>query len=136
MIKQGNPLLPPDSNPLEWPQIKTLRCEKTDEMGNAFLELYIPEDLAWLKGHFPGQPVVPGVVQLHWATVLAKEVFEIPASFRAVDNLKFQSVILPDRHITLDLIYKKNNASASFQYRDTETLFSEGKIKFTDGFRE
>jgi acyl-coenzyme A synthetase/AMP-(fatty) acid ligase len=35
------------------------------EPGLSILDLRVPEDLVFLEGHFPGRPVVAGVVQLH-----------------------------------------------------------------------
>ena len=126
------PLVLPDYNPLEWPKIRSHSCGHSGDIRSASLQLYISDDLVWLKGHFPGQPVLPGVVQIHWAAELAGALFEIPAAFQAIENLKFQSVVLPNTHITLDMTYETKRSRISFQYRDTETLFSEGKIKYVE----
>lgn len=126
------PLVPPDYNPLEWPQIQSHSREQNGDIWSVSLRLYISDSLVWLKGHFPGQPVLPGVVQVHWAAGLAKALFEIPVAFQAIENLKFQSVVLPNMHIMLDMSYEVKRSRVNFQYRDAETLFSEGKIKYAE----
>lgn len=124
--------LPPDYNPLEWPQIQSHSREQVGDIRNASLRLFISGDLVWLKGHFPGQPVLPGVVQVHWAVSLATILFDIPLTFQAIENLKFQSVVLPNTQLTLNMIYEAKRSRTTFQYRDTEMLFSEGKIKYAE----
>lgn len=126
------PVSSPDYNPLEWPQIQSHSREHAGDIRSASLQLYISDNLVWLKGHFPGQPVLPGVVQVHWAAGLANALFEIPTAFQAIENLKFQSVVLPNTHITLDMTYEAKRSRVNFQYRDAETLFSEGKIKYAE----
>ena len=37
----------------------------------AEFEIAVPDDLFFLQGHFPQQPILPGVVQIHWAIMLA-----------------------------------------------------------------
>lgn len=125
-------LLPPDYDSLEWPQIQSHSCRLVGDIWNASLRIYISPDLVWLKGHFPGQPVLPGVVQVHWAAALANILFKIPTVFQAIENLKFQSVVLPDTQITLDMTYEAKRSRVTFQYRDMETLFSEGKINYAE----
>lgn len=129
------PLILPDCDPLEWPQIQSHRCEQTGDIRSASLQLYISKDLVWLKGHFPGQPVLPGVVQVHWAAGLADALFEIPRVFRGIENLKFQSVVLPNTYITLNMTFEIQRFRVNFQYRDAENLFSEGKIKYAENIR-
>lgn len=125
-------LLPSDYDPLEWPQIQSHSCEQVGDIWKASLQLFISGDLIWLKGHFPGQPVLPGVVQVHWAVRLANALFDIPLAFQAIENLKFQSVVLPNTHFTLDMAYEAKRSRITFQYRDAEILFSEGKIKYVE----
>ncbi len=41
----------------------------------AEFQLVVPGDLLYLRGHFPGKPVLPGVVQIHWAIRLPSGVW-------------------------------------------------------------
>jgi len=131
MPKAENPISP-DRNPGEWPKIKSYRRQKSDTTQSVLFELYVPDDLAWLAGHFPGQPVVPGVVQVHWAAELCKEMFEIQLPFRTVENLKFQAMIPPDTHVDLQMECARDSDRIGFRYFSSETLFSEGKFRFAE----
>jgi predicted hotdog family 3-hydroxylacyl-ACP dehydratase/3-hydroxymyristoyl/3-hydroxydecanoyl-(acyl carrier protein) dehydratase len=55
----------------------------------------VPADLVYLDGHFPGQPLVAGFVQVHWARALASEHLGAHAPVSALELLKFRSPLLP-----------------------------------------
>lgn len=74
-------------------------------IGTARLTLRIPEDLAWFDGHFEGMPVVPGVVQIHWATRFATEVFGSAAFTGTLRRIKFRRLLLPGAVVILDLVH-------------------------------
>lgn len=130
MTEQEKPLLPPDSNPRQWPEVMSRRCHSTDGQWHASIQFYIPRGLAWLDGHFPQQPVLPGVVQVHWAATLCQFLFDLSLPFRSVENLKFQTMILPDTSVILDLTCVNNASRVQFKYYNQDTLFSEGKLRF------
>jgi acyl-CoA synthetase (AMP-forming)/AMP-acid ligase II len=57
--------------------------------------LRVPADLSFLEGHFPGFPVVPGVVQLRWALRLAAELLGQEPRLASVEALKFRELLRP-----------------------------------------
>ncbi len=115
----------------QWPRL--LGVEKREREVNLALEVYA--NLHWLKGHFPSQPVLPGVVQTHWAAQLAQHIFARAAAPHRIDNLKFQNVVLPPQQCTLQLIANDDTTSIHFRYTDPATpghIFSEGKLIFRE----
>ena len=60
-------------------------------------------ELIWFPGHFPGTPVLPGIVQLHWAAIAARCLYGLDDAPRAVSRLKFKKVLLPPRQLLLRL---------------------------------
>lgn len=116
----------------EWPRIVAI----TPKESGYTIDLFINQGIYWLRGHFPEQPLVAGVVQTHWAIRLAQQVFAITDDIQQIDNLKFQSVILPDQAIQLlfELNSEKNAVRFCYfqkaEHDQTETVFSEGKINF------
>lgn len=115
----------------QWPSINAAERTATQ----CILQLFIAPDMAWLTGHFPQQPVVAGVVQIHWASEIAKHVFASGDGFLRIDNLKFQQVILPEQHLQLTLDYSvapapANTSAIKFCYSQGRTIFSEGKLTF------
>jgi len=55
--------------------------------------LFLPENLVYFDGHFEDMPILPGVVQIHWAIELACEHLKIEGEFIGVDILKFKQII-------------------------------------------
>ncbi len=92
-------------------------------------ELDITNDLIWFKGHFPGQPVLPGVVQLDWAIKLAQQHFGHQDVPREVLRLKFKSVVVPPKLLVLSLS-RTSASDATFEYTSKGEIFSEGKLRF------
>lgn len=98
---------------------------------SAILTLYVPKTIAWFKGHFPDQPVLPGVVQIDWAIKVAKAVFSSQvAPFSQITNLKFKSVVLPETEVRLELTLDPIKNSVAFHFVNPEESFSTGTIKF------
>lgn len=112
----------------EWPEL--LDFEQQEDKCD--FRLAIGAELKWLKGHFPNQPVLPGVVQTHWACCMARHVFSPQQPIKRIDNLKFQNVILPPQSVRLELVQHPTNAFVTFRYSDAVTshTFSEGKLVF------
>lgn len=52
-------------------------------------------------GHFPGHPVLPGVVALGWMLAAAERLLGRPGSGATLHNVKFQVVLLPGCEVEL-----------------------------------
>lgn len=99
--------------------------------GNAIhLHLKVPLDLAHFTGHFPGLPILPGVVQVDWAVRLARQYFPGLELSRGVDQLKFQAMVRPGAELHLTLGYEQERQRLQFIYRDGERICSSGRIGF------
>lgn len=118
----------------EWPRF--ISCEPiVSEQGDDALALTmeIAPTVQWFKGHFPEQPVLPGVVQTHWAVELARALVVAPSqTLCAVVNLKFHKMILPGAVVTLVLQADPRGASVKFRYLEQGQLYSEGKLNFSE----
>lgn len=118
--KQLDPTLWPMLSSVEWME-DTVR-----------LSLYVPDDLSYFAGHFPGQPVLPGVVQVHWAGELAKTLFAAKG-FSELKSVKFNSMILPNQTVSLTLSFNADKGSLRFDYVSGEEKFSSGSLVFSGG---
>ncbi len=88
-----------------------------------------PEHEAF-HGHFPDQPILPGVVQVDWAMRLGADAFGPFGAFQSLEHLKFQAVIVPDEPITLTLAWDDAARELAFHYRGQEGVKSGGFARF------
>ena len=100
------------------------------EMPNAELRLTVPHDLVYFDGHFPGSPIVPGVVQIKWAIELARRCLGIDGTFAGMDALKFQQVMLPGVSVTLSLRWAAPDGKLNFSYQGDSVRYGSGRVRF------
>jgi len=96
----------------------------------AEFEIKVPRELFYLQGHFPEQPVLPGVVQVHWAIQLAKLRLGLLSSFVGIEALKFHRIIKPEVPLKLTLEQSDETGKLKFSYRSDFGMHSQGRILF------
>jgi acyl-coenzyme A synthetase/AMP-(fatty) acid ligase/3-hydroxymyristoyl/3-hydroxydecanoyl-(acyl carrier protein) dehydratase len=94
-------------------------------------EADVPEDLLYFDGHFPGRPVLPGVVQLDWAVTLGSRYFALPPHFHGMNALKFQHMIQPGARITLELKHDPVKQVLQFRYFSAAGQHASGRAVFS-----
>lgn len=93
------------------------------------LDLRVVSTLAFFRGHFPGFPILPGVVQVNWALHFAKEYLGVlPARFTGMKALKFTAPVLPDSAMTLELRLKSDMQRLEFAFFNADKKYSSGQI--------
>ena len=101
----------------------------------AELELYVLPELFWFKGHFPTQPILPGVAQLKWVMHYSKQLFNVELDLESIDVIKFQIPVLPKDTLILHLEWHQALSKLVFSYKIAnnvagfEQIVSSGKLK-------
>ena len=96
----------------------------------AEFEITVPEELFYLQGHFPQQPILPGVIQVHWAVMLAAARLGVEPSFKGFEALKFHRVIKPLTPLKLTLEKVEETGKLRFSYQSDLGIHSQGRIVF------
>lgn len=103
---------------------------RTSEEGVIFTLQMEPELLAF-QGHFPGQPILPGVVQMDWAVQLGTAAFGDLGRFDGIHQLKFQGVIRPGETVELSLQVDADHRRLRFAYAVGAERRSAGTVLFS-----
>jgi 3-hydroxymyristoyl/3-hydroxydecanoyl-(acyl carrier protein) dehydratase len=109
---------------LRQPQTLAVRRQSA----SADIELHVPPDLYWFRGHFPGAPILPGVVQIDWALAMAREHLGLGFDAGRTLRVKFRSVIQPGDRLTLAIRYLVDRDAIAFEYRRGDEVCSNGQI--------
>ncbi|MFL9994638.1 AMP-binding protein [Paraburkholderia sediminicola] len=95
-------------------------------------ELRVPPTLVHFAGHFPGLPILPGVVQVHWAMRLAAEQLPAVRELVSVDRLKFMAPVSPGAVLNLTLAHDAARGRVQFAYRLSGRDCASGVIVYRE----
>jgi len=109
------------------PLLPDIRGERRDT-DRVELELHVPPDLVHFEGHFPGYPILPGVVQIDWAMRFARTLLPCRGEFSAMENIRFQSIVRPGMQLSLTLMLKDAGTRIAFAYSAGGRKCSSGTI--------
>ena len=103
----------------------------TDDGHDIRIRVDVSQGLCWFRGHFPNQPVLPGVVQLHWAVIIVQACFGFSAVPTEIKRLKFKKIVTPPQVLELS-VSCKSASEAQFAFFTGSEQNSEGRLVFAD----
>jgi acyl-CoA synthetase (AMP-forming)/AMP-acid ligase II/3-hydroxymyristoyl/3-hydroxydecanoyl-(acyl carrier protein) dehydratase len=80
-------------------------------------ELRVSQDLVHFAGHFPGLPILPGVVLIDWTVGLAAARNSAVRSMISIDQLKFMAPVPPGAVVSLRLVHEPDRSRVRFTAR-------------------
>lgn len=95
---------------------------------DAEISIALVSDLIWFKGHFPEEPVLPGIAQVHMAVQWAERVWAWQPAGANLLRLKFRHILRPGDTATLSLHRDLAKQRLSFSYRVKDLVMSEGTV--------
>lgn len=113
-------------DPLRYPVIQ--HCQFQSDAVE--LQCKVPANLVYFAGHFPAQPILPGVTQLAWAEQLAKIFFDIDLPFLRMEVIKFKKIIQPEAIISICLSWKSEAGKLYFEIHSDSDSHSSGRIVY------
>lgn len=88
-----------------WHDLNTV---ETLDTGEWYTEVQLPPESSWFPGHFPGDPILPGIAQLGMVYEAACKAQD--ERFRVVgfSRIKFKKMIRPGDCLKITVLPKKN----------------------------
>lgn len=88
--------------------------------GNFSVDFTVPENFAPLNGHFPGNPILPGIAQISIVSAIMEKALAHPLELVEVRRVKFLSPATPGMALNIRIKYADNTVSADFFSGETK----------------
>lgn len=79
----------------------------------------VPADSAWYDGHFPGNPILPGIAILalvEEAILAAEAEQKSPVVMTGVGRVRFRLPVKPDDPIILDIVRQQRKDGLAYEF--------------------
>ena len=94
---------------MKWYVLKELTQSDKNEIE---ADIHIPPDSPWFRGHFPGEPILPGVAQLGMVIDAIRQARDQDLKVTGVRRVRFKQIIRPDDKLKLITAPLKENVDA------------------------
>ena len=82
----------------------------------------------WFSGHFPGDPILPGVAQLHMVTASIAKVLQRQLVLQSVARIKFKKLIRPGDVLDIRAEATAKENQYSFQITSEQQEVCSGRL--------
>jgi len=86
------------------------------------------------KGHFPGNPVTPGVCMMQIIKEITEEVVEHKLIMTSSSNIKFMSIINPEKTPDLELTLEITKTDEGFRVKNSTSFNDTVALKLISNF--
>ena len=83
---------------MKWYVLKELTQSDKNEIT---ADIHIPSDSPWFHGHFPGEPILPGVAQIGMVIDAIRQAQDQDLKVTVVRRVRFKQIIRPDDELKL-----------------------------------
>lgn len=88
-----------------------------DNEGDVVAQVTTDQLSPWFAGHFPGDPILPGIAQLHMVTETVAQVLDKQLTLQSLARIKFKKIIRPGD--ILDIHVHAGKKENHYQFRLT-----------------
>lgn len=109
---------------------KVLKTEKIDD-SNVKVQIELNPNHSIFKGHFPNNPIMPGVCMIQIIKELTESFTSKSLFMSKVSNVKFLATINPFKHPVLDLELNIIQENGEVKIKNSSFLESTSALKFS-----
>ena len=105
-----------------------------DDRSGGTAKVKCPADFAAFEGHFPGEPVLPGVIQLAAVRVFSSSITGVLLVPVSTGRLKFNGMVRPEEEIDLSVNLERKDEcwEARFRFKRGGDKISAGTIVYKE----
>ncbi len=85
----------------------------------------------WFQGHFPGDPILPGIAQLNMVTATISKALNQELVLQSLGRVKFKQLIRPGEILNIHAVNGKNINSYSFTITSKHQEVCSGRLVLT-----
>jgi len=108
-----------------------LLLAKEDTDAGYVLQCKVPENLYYLRGHFPQAPVVPGVCQLRWVIQSIETYSGRRLHLTSMEAVKFHHLLVPGQTFFLEARLDREASKWGYRIFSEEQTFASGRLLVT-----
>jgi 3-hydroxyacyl-[acyl-carrier-protein] dehydratase len=82
-------------------------------------DVHVPPESPWFRGHFPANPILPGIAQLAMVFDVLRHAFDGPLRVMEVSRVRFKQMILPGDRLVV-VVEARPALQGSFAFRITK----------------
>ena len=81
-----------------WYMLKEINLSKENEIST---DIHVSPDSPWFDGHFPGEPILPGVAQIGMVFDAIRKAHNRDLNISGVRRVRFKRMIRPDDRLKI-----------------------------------
>ena len=105
---------------MQWYSIKNVRQSDVNEIT---ADIRVPPDSPWFNGHFPADPILPGVAQLGFVFDIISRSHDRELTISSVRRIRFKQIIRPNDRLSV-IATPLNGHAGSYSFR----IMVEGEL--------
>jgi 3-hydroxymyristoyl/3-hydroxydecanoyl-(acyl carrier protein) dehydratase len=107
-----------------WYLLKEISQSKDNEIS---ADIRVPSDSPWFDGHFPGEPILPGVAQIGMVFDAIRKAHHHNLMISSVRRVRFKHIVRPDDQLKIIAVpLKQETDSYSFRILVQEETVCSG----------
>jgi 3-hydroxymyristoyl/3-hydroxydecanoyl-(acyl carrier protein) dehydratase len=110
-----------------WYRLIDIKCS---EEGEIRADMQVPAASPWFDGHFPGEPVLPGLAQISMVYDVIQQASKAKWRASSVSRVRFKRIIRPDDHLDVYAVpLAKEAAAYAFRIQVDGDLVCNGVMR-------
>lgn len=106
------------------------------DSGSYKAKIILNKNHAIFKGHFPGNPVAPGVCMMQIVKDLTENFLNAPLFLTSASNVKFMAIINPEEHAILDMDLNISEDEENIKVKNTTSFGETIALKMSVSYKK